>query len=246
MCRLRPIDLARIAGLSTQQIRNYADSGILPPTPRTPAGYRRFGVRHREALLTYRALAAGHGWDAARAIMQAVHAGDVPRALALVDAGHAGLHDQREALESTGRALEQVSEGRAAVPRGDLRIGEVARHLGVRASALRVWEAEGLLAPRREPGTGYRLYGPSDVRDARMIFMLRQARHPLPQIRPVLDGLRRTGSSDALRAAIARRRQELTARTAAMLAGAARLHAYLDGDDPAPATEPEGAGGNSS
>src|SRR5690606_42109731 len=56
-----------------------------------------------------------------------------------------------------GRALEQVSEGRAAVPRWDLRIGEVARHLGVRASALRVWEAEGLLVPRREPRTGYRL-----------------------------------------------------------------------------------------
>ncbi|MDA0638786.1 MerR family DNA-binding transcriptional regulator, partial [Nonomuraea sp. MCN248] len=86
---MRPIDLARLAGLSTQQIRHYADSGILPPTPRTPAGYRRFDARHRLALLTYRALAAGHGWHAARVIMQAVHAGDVPRALALVDAGHA-------------------------------------------------------------------------------------------------------------------------------------------------------------
>ncbi|MFD2352022.1 MerR family DNA-binding transcriptional regulator [Nonomuraea ferruginea] len=55
---MRPIDLARAAGLSTQQIRNYADDGVLPPTPRTPAGYRRFDARHRQALLTYRALAA--------------------------------------------------------------------------------------------------------------------------------------------------------------------------------------------
>ncbi|MFI6711405.1 MerR family transcriptional regulator [Nonomuraea sp. NPDC050478] len=225
---MRPIDLARVAGLSTQQIRNYADDGVLPPTPRTPAGYRRFDARHRQALLTYRALAAGHGWDAARQIMRAVHAGDVPRALELVDAGHAELHGRRAALESAGRALETAGHEEGAF-RGSLRIGEVAARLGVRTSALRVWESAGLLAPRRDPATGYRLYGPADVRDARMIFMLRQARHPFPQIRPVLDGLRRTGSSDALRAAIARRRQELTERATAMLAAAARLHEYLSG-----------------
>ncbi|MFG1946315.1 MerR family transcriptional regulator [Nonomuraea sp. NPDC048826] len=238
---MRPIDLARAVGLSTQQIRNYADSGILPPTPRTPAGYRRFGHRHRQALLTYRALAAGHGWDAAREIMRAVHLGDVPRALALVDAGHAELHRRRTALEAAGRALEATMEEpletQAPVSRQGLRIGEIAALLGVRTSALRVWEAAGLLEPRREPGTGYRLYGPADVRDARMIFMLRQARYAFPQIRPVLDGLRRTGSSAALRAAIDRRHRELTDRTTAMLAGAAGLHAYLgaylDADDPA-------------
>lgn len=60
---LRPIDLARMAGISTQQIRNYADAGILPPAPRTPAGYRRFEARHGKALLTYRTLARGYGWD---------------------------------------------------------------------------------------------------------------------------------------------------------------------------------------
>ncbi|HEX2299657.1 MAG TPA: MerR family DNA-binding transcriptional regulator [Pseudonocardiaceae bacterium] len=71
---LRPVDLARLAGISTQQIRNYADAGILPPAPRTRAGYRRFDARHRRALLTYRALTRGYGSDTARAIMQAVHA----------------------------------------------------------------------------------------------------------------------------------------------------------------------------
>ncbi|MEU9891555.1 MerR family DNA-binding transcriptional regulator [Sphaerisporangium sp. NPDC051011] len=75
---LRPVDLARLVGVSAQQIRNYADAGVLPPAPRTPAGYRRFDERHRGALLTYRALAAGFGWGTARAIMRGVHAGDLP------------------------------------------------------------------------------------------------------------------------------------------------------------------------
>ncbi|MFC4062614.1 MerR family transcriptional regulator [Planomonospora corallina] len=232
---LRPVDLARLAGISAQQVRNYADAGILPPAPRTPAGYRRFDARHRRALLAYRALARGYGQDTARAVMRAVHAGDLPGALALVDAGHAALHEQRLALRAAGEALEAVA-GQVPdppSPRAGMRVGELAVHLGVRASALRVWESAGLLNPGREPGTGYRRFGPADVRDARMVAMLRQARHPLDRIRPVLEGLRRTGSSDALRAAIAERGAELTRRAAAMLEGSALLHRYVAGEDPA-------------
>ncbi|MGH3907244.1 MAG: MerR family DNA-binding transcriptional regulator [Pseudonocardiaceae bacterium] len=43
------LQLGRLVGISTQQIRNYADAGILPPAPRTRAGYRRFDARHRRA-----------------------------------------------------------------------------------------------------------------------------------------------------------------------------------------------------
>ncbi|GAA1915006.1 MerR family transcriptional regulator [Streptomyces durmitorensis] len=229
---LRPVDLARAAGISTQQIRNYADAGILPPTRRTPAGYRRFGTRHRDALLTYRALVPGYGLDTAQAIMRAVHAGDVPLALALVDAGHAALHEQRLSLRAAGEALEAVAKEppdnapqTSSPPR--LRIGEVAARLGVRTSALRVWESAGLLAPQREPVTHYRWFSPADVRDARIVSILRQGHYPLPQIQAVLDGLRETGSPDALRAAIAQRLAGVAARATAMLAASGRLHQYV-------------------
>ncbi|MEU6991144.1 MerR family DNA-binding transcriptional regulator [Streptomyces sp. NPDC046465] len=227
---LRPVDLARAAGLSPQQIRNYADAGILPPAPRSPTGYRRFDAGHRQALLVYRALVRGHGSGTAQEVMRAVHAGDVERALALVDAGHAVLHDQRGALRTTGEALEAVAEDgpeAPALPRSRLRIGEVAAHLGVRASALRVWEAAGLLTPSRDPGTHYRSYLPADVRDARIVHMLRQSHYLLPQIRPVLDDLRRSGSVGALRSALAQRETALNQQARAMLEGAAHLHGYL-------------------
>lgn len=227
---LRPVDLARAAGISTQQVRNYIDEGILPPAERTAAGYRKLDERHRLALDTCRALARGFGWPAARAILSAVHAGDRAEALTLIDAGHAALHEQRQSLRTVGVALEAVATQpvtTTTIPRTGLRIGEAAAHLRVRASALRVWEAAGLLRPRRDPGTGYRTFSSGDVRDARMIKMLRQGAYPLPQIRPILDGLRETGSSDALRAAIERRHTSLTERAGAMLEGASHLHAYL-------------------
>ncbi|GAA4237418.1 DNA-binding transcriptional MerR regulator [Streptosporangium album] len=233
---LRPIDLARMAGISTQQIRNYADAGILPPTSRSPAGYRRFDAGHRRALFTYRALAKGYGWDTARAIMQAAHAGDLPLALSLMDAGHAVLHEQRLSLKAAGEALEAVAEQNpetSGPTRSGMRIGEMAAHLGVRASALRVWESVGLLTPQRDQDTKYRWFGSADIRDARMVNMLRQGRYPLPQIKLILDGLRRTGSSDALRAAIAQRQAELTQRATAMLEGSSRLHHYVTDGEPA-------------
>jgi DNA-binding transcriptional MerR regulator len=229
---LRPVDLARLVGVSTQQIRNYEEAGILPPVERTRAGHRRYDAHHSVALIAYRALAAGYGVRTARAIMCAVHAGDVDSALALVDEGHAALHEQRHFLRETGEALQAVAEQvpeTAGAPRSGLYIRDVAARLGVRTSALRVWESA-VLTPQREHGTGYRRYGPAELRDARMIHLLRQGHCPLPQIGPVLDGLRRTGSSDELRAAIARRQADLTRRATAMLEAAGHLHQCLTDD----------------
>ena len=228
----RPVDLARLAGISAQQVRNYLDAGVLPAATRSATGYRQLDDRHRRALLAYRALAEGHGWIAAGDIMRAIHADDRPQALAMIDAGHADLHNQREALKLTAEALETVVDTEPPA-RAAMQIGELAAHLGVRTSALRVWEEAELLAPQRDPATGYRTYGPREIRDARIILMLRHGLHRLPQIRPILDDLRRTGSREALRASIAQRHSELGRRAESMLTAAALLHAYLAADSTA-------------
>lgn len=98
------------------------------------------------------------------------------------------------------------------------------RGAGLRAAGLGVRRSAGS-GPRA--GTRYRRYNPADVRDAHMIHMLRQSRYPFPQIRPILDGLRRTGSSDGLRAALAQRQAGLTQRATAMLDASSHLHHYV-------------------
>jgi DNA-binding transcriptional MerR regulator len=228
---LRPVDLARQAGVSTQLVRNYEAAGILPPAPRSDTGYRQYGPEHLSALLTYRALAPGFWPETATEIMRAVHRGDEAQAYRLVDAAHAALHEQRLATDAASEALaamaaEYVDEPPLSGPA--LLVGELAHRLGVRTSALRVWEAAGLLAPMREPGTKYRRYGPEQVRDARIIHMLRQGRYSFEQIMPVVDGLRRTGSTEALRNAIAERRAAHDRQTRAMLHGASRLYQLIE------------------
>jgi DNA-binding transcriptional MerR regulator len=228
--RLRPVDLAREAGISTQQVRNYEAAGILPPAPRTESGYRTYGPDHLAALRTFRALAPGFGIARATAIMLAVHAGDRPRALRLVDEGHAVLHEQRLTTDAASEALDALAEqfrDPDPEPGPSLRIGELAARLRVRTSTLRVWDAAGLLTPGRERGSAYRLYGPVEIRDARIIAMLRQGHYRFEQIRPVLEGLRRTGSPEALRAAVAERRAAHDRQSRAMLHGAALLDSYI-------------------
>lgn len=231
--QLRPVDLAREVGISTQQVRNYEAAGILPPAPRTESGYRRYGTRHLDALRTYRALVPGFGPGTAAAIIRAVHEGDERRVLRLVDASHSALHEQRLATDAASEALDTAAgQFRDAGPEPGpaLRVGELAARLRVRTSTLRVWDAAGLLTPTRERGTAYRSYGPVEVRDARIIAMLRQGRYGFAQIRPVLDGLRRTGSTEALRAAVAERRAAHDRQSRHMLRGASALDAYLSAE----------------
>jgi DNA-binding transcriptional MerR regulator/quercetin dioxygenase-like cupin family protein len=56
-----------------------------------------------------------------------------------------------------------------------LRISEVARRVGVSSSALRAWEALGLVSPHRTKSR-YRLYGEADVRLIQRAVFLRRAR----------------------------------------------------------------------
>src|SRR5690349_25050812 len=83
--RLRPVDLAREHGLSTQAVRNYEQAGILPPAARSPHGYRAYAPRHAAALRTFLALIPAHGHATAAAVMRAVNGGAVAEALRLID-----------------------------------------------------------------------------------------------------------------------------------------------------------------
>ncbi|WP_419999156.1 MerR family transcriptional regulator [Streptomyces boninensis] len=232
---MRAIDVARTAGISAQAVRHYEDLGLLPAVERTPSGYRAFTEEHVRAVAAVRALAAGHGWAVARTVMRAVRGGDVPAALAAVDAAHAELHQEREALATvldaftaTLREAPRTSVADAPAAARPLRIGAVAEAVGVRTPVLRLWESRGLLRPERERDTGYRVYPPTETRIAHAIALLRRGAYPLPTIDAVIAELRASGNPDRLREALAHRERELTSRSREALRAATALNAHLD------------------
>ncbi|MFE3034801.1 TioE family transcriptional regulator [Streptomyces canus] len=238
--RLRPVDLARGHGLSTQAVRNYEEAGVLPAAGRTPHGYRVYTPLHASALRAFLALLPGHGHRTATAIMRAVNEGAVEDAFRLVDESHAELLDDRRTLQAVERALRdldpatvsetavQTGSGAGSGPGpGVTLIGPLAGRLGIRPATLRKWERAGLVRPHRDPLTGYRVYDEAAVRDARLTHQLRRGGHLLEQIAPLIAQVREAGGLEPLQDALRDWRSRLSARGRAMLAGAAELDAYL-------------------
>ncbi len=245
--RLRPVDLAREHGLSTQAIRNYEEAGILPAAGRTPHGYRTYGPSHARALRAFLALVPGHGHQDATAIMRAVNDGADAEAFRLIDESHAQLRDDRRTLQAVADALRDLGSGRgaesghnlassrsratsrakpAAAP-SDTFIGPLAASLRIRPATLRVWERAGLVRPRRDPQTGYRIYNSDDVRDAKLTHQLRRGGYLLEQIAPLIAQVRAAGGLEPLEATLRGWNDRLSARGRALLAGAAALEAHL-------------------
>ncbi|WP_030680246.1 TioE family transcriptional regulator [Streptomyces rimosus] len=230
--QLRPVDLARGHGLSTQAVRNYEEAGILPAAGRTPSGYRTYTPLHARALRAFLALVPGHGHRTATAIMQAVNEDTAEEAFRLIDESHAQLLEDRRTLRAVENALRDLTPATepepAAGPRaGGTFVGQLAAQLGIRPATLRKWERAGLVRPRRDPLTGYRVYDEADVRDARLAHQLRRGGYLLEQIAPLLTQVRAAGGLEPLEGALNDWHSRLSARGRAMLTGAAELDAYL-------------------
>ncbi|WP_122617599.1 TioE family transcriptional regulator [Streptomyces sp. Tu 4128] len=242
--KLRPVDLARGHGLSTQAVRNYEEAGILPAADRTVHGYRTYTPLHARALDAFLALVPGHGHRTATSVMRAVNEGATAEAFRLIDESHAQLLDDRRTLEAVEGALRDLGRpGPGATAASSAAsasaaftvtsasagrfVGPLARELGIRPATLRKWERAGLVRPSRDPLTGYRVYGEADVRDAKLAHQLRRGGYPLARIAPVIEQVRSAGGLEPLEATLRDWRDRLSARGRSLLAGAAQLEAYL-------------------
>lgn len=223
---LRPVDLARPHGLSTQAVRNYEEQGVLPPAGRTPSGYRAYTERHRRALDAFLALIPGCGHARAGSILRAVHRGDPDAAFALLDQAHEELAGDRDTFRRVRIALADLGD-----PGDDdgpaLFVGEVAHRLAVVPATLRSWERAGIVRPERDRATGYRVYSPADVRDARMAEQLRRGGYGLARIAELADRVRDAGGVEPLRATLDGWHANLVRRGRALVSGAAALDALL-------------------
>jgi DNA-binding transcriptional MerR regulator len=210
---LRTRDLALAGGISVQQVRNYEASGLIPKAQRSPSGYRLYTQQHLAALKTVKSMVPGYGWQRTSTIVQAIHRGDLSAALATIDERHAELTSKRRQVEQTLLALRTLAAQSLALqsshPSQRVRVGEAARQVGVRISALHFWEQQGLLHPVREKYSRYRLYDEQQMRRLRVLALLRDAGYRFNLIQSVLDELA-AGRPEKAIVAVEKRREELT------------------------------------
>jgi DNA-binding transcriptional MerR regulator len=227
---LRPADLAREHGISTQAVRNYERDGFIPPAERTHSGYRIYTEVHEAALRAYLALIRAYGHSAGGQIMNAIHNGELNDVLMIIARGHSQLLHDQDTLDTVRKAVDHLAAESAPDPSqdpGTRTIGELAHQLRVTPATLRNWEDAGILTPERDPATGYRVFRASDIRDAELAHLLRRGGYPLDHISTVVHQIRTAGGTEALSRAMTDWQQKLTGQGLAMLNSATQLSHYL-------------------
>lgn len=231
---LRTRDLALAGGISVQQVRNYEASGLIPQAQRSPSSYRLYTQLHLAALKTVRSMVLGYGWQRTSAIMQAIHRGNISAALAIIDERHAELASKRLQVEQTLLALCTLAAQSDSKPRSQpqlVRVGEAARQVGVRVSAVHFWEQQGLLHPVREQYSRYRLYDEQQMRRLRVVALLRDAGYRFNVIQSVLNELA-AGRPEKAIVAVEKRREELTRTSWACIEALTSFQHYVSEFDP--------------
>ena len=227
---LRTHDLALAGAISVQQVRNYEARGLLPQAERSQSGYRLYTRQHLAALHTVKSLVPGYGWQRTSAIMQALHRGDLSAALAIIDERHAELARKRRQVEQTLLALRTLAVQPETLRRSQrshpVRVGEAAKQVGARVSAVHFWEHQGLLHPLRELHSRYRLYDEHQMRRLRVVALLREAGYPFTIIQSVLDEVA-AGRPEQAIAAVENRREELTRTSWSCLEALTFFHQYV-------------------
>lgn len=229
--RITTAAVGRIVGYSTQQVRDLERLGILPAAERGANGYRQYTDRHIVALRAYRSLAAAIGPVVSRQIMPVLIDSPLDVAAETIDDLHADIALSRARVREALRGLDAVLSDATEVfdDRDVMLIGELAQALGVRASALRHWETEGLVHPDRSDGSPARRYDARAITEARIVAALRSGGYPIPPIARVLDQLRAHGLTAEARALLNQRLADLSRRSVALLEAAGELHALLIG-----------------
>ncbi len=106
-------------------------------------------------------------------------------------------------------------------------MSEAAQQVGVRVSALRFWEMQGLLQPKRDHDNRYRLYYEDELRKLRVIVLLRKANYDFAAIHALLEQLA-SGTTEQALAAADMRLHELAEASRRCIAATTRLWAYIE------------------
>jgi len=220
--------LGRRVGYSTQQVRDLERLGVLPAAERGTNGYRRYGPHHETALRAYRAMAAALGPVPARRLMPGLIDASMEDAAERIDLLHADLAEERSRVREALRGLEVAREEADDDFDEDdaMSIGELAQALGIRPSALRHWEREGLVHPLRGAASA-RSYGSTAITEARVVAALRSGGYGIPAIARILDQVRAHDRTHEVEVILAERLAALTRRSVALLAAAGHVHDLL-------------------
>ncbi|WP_413377563.1 MerR family DNA-binding transcriptional regulator [Alkalihalobacillus sp. 1P02AB] len=191
MKKFKPIEIARELNISTSALRHYEAWGLVPAPDRAENGYRLYTSVHLAYFKCIRIMFFGFGTSITSSVLKHIQKGHVDEAFWILNQEQANLHKEREAANQTLALVEnlQLPVMENKKKKKNLTIGEAAEFTGVTTSAIRHWEKEGLLHPKRNPENGYRLFSGLDLRKILLIRSLHHSVYFLKNMKEIIDAM---------------------------------------------------------
>ncbi|MGO4549129.1 MerR family transcriptional regulator [Paenibacillus sp. 2TAB23] len=188
---MKGIEIAKKLNISTSALRHYEAWGLVPYVERAANGYRLYTKEHEAYFQCIRAMYTGFGMELIREVMPRIIRGEVLDALWLVNKAQVRLNAEKEIVQKTVDMLDlkELNDLPKYRNKNSFTIGEVAEEANVSASTIRHWEKEGLIKPERQHESGFRIYGPSDIRKVLIIRTVQRVVYSLDTVREVVAEL---------------------------------------------------------
>ena len=197
-------EVAKIAGIHPNTVRWYEKMKYLPPVNRKKNGYRVFNDTHLEQLklikIAFRCeVLQSNLRNKAIEIILICADGKYEEALTKAEAYHLDMCNEKAKAEEAVEIIRDFINyhNPNAVPIS-LKRNEAAKHLGITIDTLRNWELNGLIDVKRKTN-GYRFYTDNDIRELKIIRVLRDANYSLMSILRMLQHLRNDSNHKDLR-----------------------------------------------
>lgn len=184
-----PTMIAKKLNVSTTTLRRYEDQGLVPEVPRTPSNRRCYTDIHVQAFITIRALLQGYEIPVVYDVMRKIKARQIEDALWSINQEQHNTQTEKHRLEDVLRMFRNadLSKYNDLEVTNAMTIGEVAQMAGVKPSAIRHWEQEGLITSNRNKDNGYRVYTVTELRKIILISSLRKTVYYIENMKQLLN-----------------------------------------------------------
>lgn len=186
-----PKQIAKKLKVSTTTLRRYENQDLIPDVPRTASNRRCYTSIHVQAFVTIRALLRGFEIPVAYDAMRKIKNQDIEYALWLINQQQHNIQAEKHRVEEVLRMLRNADFSKFSHLNvtDSMTIGEVAQIAGVKPSAIRHWEQEGLITSERNKDNGYRVFTLTELRKIILISSLRKTVYFIDNMKQLLNDL---------------------------------------------------------
>ncbi len=184
-----PKQIATNLKVSTTTLRRYEEQGLILDVLRTKSNRRIYESVHLEAFIAIRSLLKGYEIPVVYDVMRMIKNRRIEEALWLINEQQYQIQVEKKRVEEILLMIQKAdfTTYKNIKLKDGMSIGEAAELAGVNASAIRHWEAEGLIHSERKKENGYRMFTVSELRKILVISSLRKTVYYIENMKQLLN-----------------------------------------------------------